>query len=223
MIGSSIGSVMTRNLVRGVGRMAGWAARTGYELSRYLPGVDDGAPAGDPATSRRELQATGPRPEPSADGDPLRVRAAALLAESAELGRDDARQRLYEQVLSDLVPDEVRILATLADGAPHPAVDVAERTALGGVGRTVLRNASTVGATAGVVLTEGVPVYVTRLVGAGLADLTKADSALDTQYEVLVADDAVVEAARLARRPTYVRRTLRISQFGANFWQAVAP
>ncbi|EHR63406.1 Abi-alpha family protein [Saccharomonospora cyanea] len=192
--------------------MAARATRTSYELARLLPGAEDGQ---DPRS----------RPEPPTAGgpDPLRTRMAGLLAESAELSRDDATFRLYETILRSLVPDEARLLAALADGTPFPALDVAERTLLGGTGRIVLRNASTVGRSAGVTLADHVPVYVTRLVELGLADLGPEDSAFDTQYEVLVADEVVVEAARTARRPTFVRHTVRLSPFGTRLWRACDP
>jgi hypothetical protein len=148
---------------------------------------------------------------------------ARLLAESAELKRDDARDRLYEAILASLVPDEARILSTLAQGGVFPLIDVAERTLFGGVGRIVLRNASTVGKAAGVTLDDHVPVYVTRLVDLNVAEVLREDPTLDTQYEVLVADEAVVEVVNTVRRPTFVRRTLRISRFGLRLWQACDP
>jgi hypothetical protein len=204
--------VATRNLVRGVGRMATLAARTSYELAKLLPG-------GEEPRSRRS------RPElPAVPGpDRLRKRMAELLAESAELSREDATLRLYETVLASLVPDEARLLSTLSDRTPHPVLDVVERTFFGGRGRVVLRNASTVGKAAGVTLADHVPVYVTRLVELGLAELGPENAGFGTQYEVLAADEVVAEAVRAARRPTFVRRTVRISDFGTRLWRACDP
>jgi hypothetical protein len=212
---SSIGGVRTRDLVHGVGRIAGWAARTGYELSKRLPGASDDEPP--------RLEPVPVRAKSARGDDPLRTRMARLLAESAELKRDDARDRLYEAILASLVPDEARILSTLAQGGVFPLIDVAERTLFGGVGRIVLRNASTVGKAAGVTLDDHVPVYVTRLVDLNVAEVLREDPTLDTQYEVLVADEAVVEVVNTVRRPTFVRRTLRISRFGLRLWQACDP
>lgn len=212
---SSIGGVRTRDLVHGVGRIAGWAARTGYELSKRLPGASDDEPP--------RLEPVSVRAKSVRGDDPLRTRMARLLAESAELKRDDARDRLYEAILASLVPDEARILSTLAQGGVFPLIDVAERTLFGGVGRIVLRNASTVGKAAGVTLDDHVPVYVTRLVDLNVAEVLREDPTLDTQYEVLVADEAVVEVVNTVRRPTFVRRTLRISRFGLRLWQACDP
>ena len=86
-----------------------------------------------------------------------------------------------------------------------------------------MRNASTVGKAAGVTLDDHVPVYVTRLVDLNVAEVLREDPTLDTQYEVLVADEAVVEVVNTVRRPTFVRRTLRISRFGLRLWQACDP
>lgn len=196
--------------------MAGWAARTGYELVTLIPGVEtsDPRPRSQPALLAGDAEAT---------SHPLRTRMAALLAESAELGRDEARRRLYDAVVRSLVPDEARVLQLLAHGERYPTTDVVESTFLGGGDRVVVRNASTVGRAAGVTLTDAVPVYVTRLVAFGLAELGPEDRTLSTQYEVLVADETVVAAARTLRRPRFVRGTVRISRFGTSLWQACSP
>ncbi|MEY7972709.1 Abi-alpha family protein [Saccharomonospora xinjiangensis] len=194
--------------------MAGWAARTGYQLAKLLPG--DG-------NERVPHSAALPDHFPARRADSLRALMTELLTESADLNRQEATLRLYETVLRSLVPDEARLLATLAEGSPFPTLDVAERTLLGGAGGFVLRNASTVGRAAGVTLADHVPGYVTRLVAFGLADLGPEDGALSTHYEVLAADEVVLDAARAVRRPTFVRGTVRISGFGARLWAACDP
>lgn len=203
----------TGQLVRRMGRAAGWAARTGYELVTLLPGAE----ATDSRPSRR-----GELPTADAPRDAVRARTAALLDESAEQREDAATWRLYDAVMRSLVPDEVRLLRLLAQGETWPTVDVVERGFLR-TNAVLLRHASTVGSAAGVTLTDAVPVYLGRLVAFGLAELGPEERSLATQYEVLLADESVVAATRTARRPRFVRGTVGISPFGARLWRACDP
>jgi hypothetical protein len=243
------------DLARRAGRLAGWAARTGFALTRRLPGVgtaergvrqverqllaelrrrldevDD--PYHAALTAASAMHRPGGRPVeavvtlvPARDdhAEPLRAAMAELLNHSVGFGRDRAREYFYAIILRQLTPDEARILSALSDGSPFPAVDVAERTGLGGAGRIVLRNASTVGKAAGVSLPDQVPGYVTRLIGLGLVDLDEEVPALETQYEILLTDETVRDAERHVKRAKFVRRTIHISRVGAQFWQACDP
>lgn len=155
--------------------------------------------------------------------EPLRAAMAELLNQSIGFGKDRARDYLYAVILRQLTPDEARILSALADGAPFPVIDVTERSALGGVGRVVLRNASTVGKSAGVSLLDHVPSYVTRLIGLGLADLGEEAAGLDTQYEILMTDETVRAAEASVKRARFVRRTVHISRLGVHFWRSCDP
>ncbi|WP_199431424.1 Abi-alpha family protein [Qaidamihabitans albus] len=255
----------SEDLARRAGKVAGWAARTGYTLGRRLPGagtaerslrsleriafselrrrlegVDDpylaaladassataasktrfsgnGQAAAATTTTTTAVVPDGDRPEP------LRAAMAELLSRSVGFDREQARDYLYALILRQLTPDEARILSALSDGTPFPLLDIAERTSLGGAGRVVLRNASTVGKAAGVRLPDHVPAYLTRVIALGLADADEESPALDTQYEILLTDEVVRAAEEQVRRPKYVRGTVRISRLGAGFWQACDP
>lgn len=265
------------------GRLAGWAARTGYTLGKRVPGADSAERSlrnleqkaltelhkrMENASNRRLLELTELPTVPEAPAghgehaqqgganghgangsagsagsagskgstgsaqrsattavalplpaDPLRAGMAALLNRSTLMNRDAARDYLYASILRQLTPDEARVVSALSDGTDYPVVDVTERR----TGRVLLRNASTVGKTAGVSATEHVPVYVTRLVGFGLAELEGEKTDLSTQYEILMTDETVRKAEDLAKRPKITRGTLRISALGMNFWLACAP
>lgn len=236
------------------GRLASWAARTGYSLGKRLPGADSAertlrsfeqkalaelrrrlesasdpylatlsdAPALPQTSNGHNDSSSGAVPLPM-PAEPLRAGMAALLNRSTHLSRDAARDYLYATILRQLTPDEARILSTLSDGAAYPLVDVAERTSLGGAGRVVLRNASTVGKAAGVSANDHVPAYVSRLIGLGLAEIEDESDELSTQYEVLLTDETVRRAQDLVRRARFIRHTLRISPLGLAFWQACDP
>lgn len=240
------------------GQLAGWAARTGFEFTRKLPGVDTAErvlrqgerqllselrrrldEVDDPYHAALTAASAMNRPDPHGTRqpveatvtlvpareylEPLRAAMAELLNHSIGFGRERAREYLYAIILRQLTPDEARILSALSDGSPFPAVDVAERTNLGGAGRFVLRNASTVGKAAGVSLPDQVPGYLTRLIGLGLVELDEEVPALETQYEILLTDETVREAEKSVKRAKFVKRTVHISRLGAQFWQACDP
>jgi hypothetical protein len=147
-----------------------------------------------------------------------------LLDRSMYSRPDDSRTALYLSLLQDLLPDEARILAALSDGSAYPVVDIAEPL-LGTSTAFVLTNASTVGRAAGVTLPHHTPLYVTRLVLAGLAVIgPEGGNAMYDDYEMLLTEAAVNLAITKARRgirsARVIRRTLRISELGHELWEA---
>jgi Abortive infection alpha len=222
------------------GQAARWLARTGWRVTRGLPGgeiaerrllnletaVVDGirrrlAPDDDRALVTLVRPTNG-------QVEPLRAGMAELLNSSANADAARAAEYLHSTILRQLVPDEARILAALADAVPRPAVDVVVRTTLGGVQRTVLRNASSVGRHAGVSAPDYVPAYLTRLYRMGVVDIGDEDPALAEQYDILLTDSLVRAAEELARKARkgaarIVRHTVMISDLGARFWLASDP
>lgn len=225
-------------LVVRAAHLAGWLARTSWQVGRRLPG---GALAERELLKLETALLIAARPSepvtlvlPSIRRDiaPLRMAMAELLNRSANTDASGAAHQLFAAIVAALVPDEARILAALADGEPRPAVDILQRgplgTPLGNSQRVVLRNASTVGRAAGVSAPEYVPVYVTRLYRMGLVDVGDEDPELVEQYDILMTDQVVRAAearARQTRRSAarVVRHTVTISELGRRFWQASDP
>jgi hypothetical protein len=164
----------------------------------------------------------------STGADPLREAMTELLERSVETDRHTSRDYLYGNIISQLVPDEARILAALSDGREFAAMDVIAKQLGRSTARTVLANASTVGRSAGVSNPDNTPTYVTRLHNFGLVEFGPASDDLGTQFDILAADSSVqaAQAAIEARRlgsPRLARKTLTISQFGKEFWAASDP
>lgn len=151
--------------------------------------------------------------------EPLRSAMSELLERSAESDRETNREYLFGTIISQLVPDEARILAALASGATFASIDVVIKPSGRGLLRTQLAHASSIGRAVGVSAPENVPTYLSRLAGFGLVTFDVADDALNGQYETLGADPIVVaaRAAAAARKLGSVRmnrRTLRIAPLG---------
>jgi hypothetical protein len=159
---------------------------------------------------------------------PLRSAMSELLERSVEATRTDSHEYLYGTIISQLVPDEARILAALADGAHYAALDVVQRQRRGGKARALLANASAVGRQAGLVSPDSTPTYLTRLHNFGLVEFGPEEEGLSVQYDIL-ATDATVQSARDsvdARRRggvKLVRKVVQLSSFGTRFWAAADP
>jgi hypothetical protein len=147
----------------------------------------------------------------------------ALLQRSFELRATSGCQELYERLLGQLVADEARILAALSDGSGAPLVHVRSR----GRGRLLLENASLIGRTAALTLPRMTPVYIGRLRRLELVEVGPQATALNVDYEVLLAERGVrlaLKAGELGKLPARVeRRTLRLAPLGRELWAACQP
>lgn len=160
--------------------------------------------------------------------NPLRGAMSELLERSVESSRDASRDYLYGNIISQLVPDEARILAALADGARFAAIDVVAKSIGRSPAITVLENASTVGRQAGVSALANTPTYVTRLHRFGLIDFGPAEDDLSMQFDILATEAEVQAAVALVEQrkhgsPKLQRKSVAISSFGREFWAACDP
>lgn len=148
-----------------------------------------------------------------------------LLEASIDADAPTSRTELYRALLHQLIPDEARILAALADGTAYPLIHVQSRAGHGG---QLLSNVSSVGRAAGVALPDAVSTYVLHLRNLGLAEEGPPDDSLSVQYDILLGEPGVRDAEQEARTTgrlgaKVVRRTLRISALGRELWQACRP
>jgi hypothetical protein len=164
----------------------------------------------------------------NSDPAPLRTAMNELLSRSSESTVGKSREYLFGTIVSQLVPDEARILAALAAGDRFAAVDVVAKHVGRSTTRTVLSNASSVGTTAGITPARNVPTYITRLLGLGLVEFGPPADDLASEYDQLAIDDAVQEARAMIERgklgsPKVIRKTVTLSSLGRDFWSACAP
>ena len=159
---------------------------------------------------------------------PLRSAMGELLERSVEASRSDTREYLFGTIISKLVPDEARILAALSSGSAYAAGDLVQRSRRAAP-RILLANASTVGRSAGVVTPDNTPTYLTRLLGFGLVEFGPEDETLEVQYDLLSTENVLSDAKRKAEQAKQggavklVRKTVRMSTLGREFWAASDP
>jgi Abortive infection alpha len=150
----------------------------------------------------------------------------SLLRRSMDDTPADSRRALLTRLVHELVPDEARILAALADGSSYPMLHVAE-PGIGANHKRVLENASSVGRAAGVALPELTHVYVAHMRGLGLVESGPPDDSVHHEYEILLAEGSVREAveavSRGPRRARILRRTIKISELGRELWESAQP
>lgn len=149
-----------------------------------------------------------------------------LLERGLEQSEEAAQEALYHSLVQQLVPDEVRMLSALSDGAAMPMIQVLQ----GGAFRRekiIIDNHSPLAKRAGVCLMAHAGYYLDHLRRIGLVDVGDEIPNQKTPYELLESDGPVRETvgrgSRVAgQRAWTVRRSVRLSALGAELWRACA-
>jgi Abortive infection alpha len=167
---------------------------------------------------RRERRSNG-----GPERDPLRQRGYELLERSADVEADEDAHPAYERILTQLAPDEARILRLLATKGAQPAVDVKTWRPLGVGSQTVAPGLSMIGAEAGCRYPDRVPAYLNNLFRLGLVWFSREPLDDPRVYQVLEAQPDVIEASKRAGRASTVRRSIHLTPFGIDFCETCLP
>lgn len=147
----------------------------------------------------------------------LRARGADLLRRSADLSEEDGVHPAFGQVLTELAPDEARILRLLALEGAQPAVDVRATNLIGAGSQLVAPALNMLGRQGGCRHPDRVETYLVNLQRLGLVALSDVPLEEMARYQVLEAQPQVLEAIRATARAKTVHRTIRLTPFGAEF------
>src|SRR5207248_7771988 len=178
-------------------------------IAEAEPGEDDGREEGAwDATEQDETSAAA-----------LRERGADLLRRSADVDLEDDAHPAYARILSELAPDEGRILRLLAVEGQQPAVDVRTARPLNIGSQLIAPGLSMIGAEAGCRYVERVPAYLNNLYRLGLTWFSRESLEDPLRYQVLEAQPEVVGALREAGRGRTVRRPIHLTPVGTDFCQ----
>ena len=232
-VGSGLrsGRLLARTLTdpQAAGELVQEVARDVAEASRTVGDVARAVSAGVPipkalmdatvSLSSVVLQDATPReaePEPS-----LRERGEQLLQRSRDVWSDEESHPAYGRILTELAPDEARILLLLLRGGPQPSVDVRTGGPVGMVSSTLVApGLSMVGARAGCRHVEEVPSYLNNLFRLGMIWFSREQLEDPTEYQVVEAQPDVLEAMHSVRFPKVVRRSIQLTPFGIGFCRA---
>lgn len=154
----------------------------------------------------------------------LRDRGERLLLASADVHYRQVEHPAYERMLSELTPDEARILRLFATSGPQPAVDVRAGFAFIPGSRLVMQGYSMIAAEAGCRFTDQIPAYLSNLNRLGLVWFSHDPVRDRERYQVLEVQPEVLGALREAGRFSYViRRSIHLTPLGHDFCEKALP
>ena len=204
--------IEVRSELRGYAREFLGVSELDHQVQLLMP------PAGGSSLSRR-----GRRNGRVSDSQALRQLGAELLKQAADVHDDDSAHPAYARILTELAPDEARILRVLAAEGPQPLVDVRATNLIGVGSQLVAQGLNMVGAQAGVRHRDRVPAYLNNLHRLGLLWISDEPLSDPIAYQVLEAQPDVLTAIKETSRAKTVHRSLRLSPFGQDFCDVCLP
>jgi hypothetical protein len=205
-------------------RTARWYAGTGLKVGGQLLSIVDrdgriAEAVSDALGDPEWLGKARPDPPPT-----LRERGERLLIESADVRYEQGSHPAYERMLTELAPDEARILRLVATEGPQPAVDIRSGLAFVPGSRLVAQGFSMIGAEAGCRFTDQVPAYLSNLNRLGLIWFSREAVTDRERYQVLEVQPDVMDALKEAGRFSHViRRSIRMTPLGDDFCSVALP
>jgi hypothetical protein len=153
----------------------------------------------------------------------LRERGAELLRRAADVREYDDTHPAYDRILTELAPDEGRILRLLSTQGAQPSVDVRTAGALGIGSEMVAPGLNMLGAEAGCRRLDSVHAYLNNLYRLGLIWFSREQLSDQARYQVLEAQPEVIEAMEAAGRGKTIRRNITLTPFGEDFCATCLP
>jgi hypothetical protein len=152
----------------------------------------------------------------------LREQGQHLLHQSRDVWSDYTGHPAYARILSELAPDEGRILLLLLRSGPQPSVDVRTGGPTGVVSsRLISAGLTMIGPRAGVRYLDQVPSYLHNLFRLGMIWFSREQLQDPMEYQVLEAQPDVLGAMHSVRMAKVVRRSIHLTPFGEDFCRAV--
>lgn len=148
----------------------------------------------------------------------LRQQGARLLERSRDVWSNDEGHPAYARILTELAPDEGRILMLLLNKGPQPMIDVRTGGAVGMVSSTLVApGLNMIGPRAGTRYLDHVPSYLNNLFRLGLIWFSKEQLKDPMEYQVVEAQPDVLAAMHSVRAAKIVRRSVHLTPFGEDF------
>lgn len=223
-------------------RLAGWTANAslagaGYVVRRAVAGQPATAIMQDAANDLRGLAwralgligppAVGPassRPARAASSEELRRRGTDLMRRSNDVHFVEDAHPAFARILSEITPDEARILRFLYVDGPQPAIDIRTSRPFGIGSELVADGLNMIAEHAGCRNVDRIHPYLTNLSRLGLVEFSKEQVGNPQRYQVVEAQPKVTEAMKRAgRMPKAVHRSIFLSEFGKDFCRSCLP
>ena len=205
--------VLAAQVVSELGALLREYARDLLGITELDARVRELMPAPDPGSSNGKVS----------EAVALRVKGALLLRAAAQVDPEDSAHPAFARILTELAPDEGRILRLMAVDGSQPSVDV-RSTGLIGVGSQLVgAGLNMIGAQAGCQNRERVPAYLNNLERLGLIWFSREPLEEPIAYQVLEAQPEVMEAIRRAPRAKTLQRSIHLTPFGKDFCEVCLP
>ncbi|WP_323794042.1 Abi-alpha family protein, partial [Nocardioides sp.] len=148
----------------------------------------------------------------------LRELGQDLLERSRDVWSTEQGHPAYERILTELAPDEARVLVLLLTGGPQPSVDVRTGGPVGMVSSQLIAPGLTmIGPRAGCRYVDHVPAYLNNLNRLGLVWFSRESLRDPMDYQVLEAQPDVLAAMHSVKFAKVVRRSIHLTPFGEDF------
>ncbi|WP_211349006.1 Abi-alpha family protein [Nocardioides litoris] len=148
----------------------------------------------------------------------LRERGQELLKQSRDVWSTETGHPAFERILTELAPDEARILMLLLNNGPQPSVDVRTGGPVGMVSSQLIAPGLTmIGPRAGCRYVDQVPSYLNNLFRLGLVWFSREALRDPMEYQVVEAQPDVLAAMHSVKFAKVVRRSIHLTPFGEDF------
>jgi hypothetical protein len=153
------------------------------------------------------------------------VRGALLLRESSGVTPWPGEGHpAYARILSEMTPDEARILRYLHRSDPQPSIDIRTNRPLGIGSELVVGGMSMIAEYAGLHHMDRIHLYLTNLNRLGLLNFSKEQVDNPGRYQLIEAQPKVIETLeRAGHAPKIVHRSIRLTAFGEDFCRSCIP
>jgi hypothetical protein len=186
-------------------RTAAWHA-LGLNEQHDSPGVPD------------RMQSRG------ASASDLQKRGSELMRRANDVHVVEDTHPAFARILTEITPDEARILRFLYLEGPQPSIDVRTNRPLGIGSELVAAGLNMIAEHAGCVHLDRVEPYLTNLSRLGLLEFSKEQVSNPKRYQVVEAQPKVTDALKKAgRMPKMIQRSIHLNAFGAEFCRTCLP
>lgn len=219
LLGVAASPESAADLAQDLGDAARGAARDLSDATGIGERVRSAVPEGGVAERVVAAAADVARPrERKKSGPTLAETGELLLQRSRDVNYEVEAHPAYERIISELAPDEGRVLRLLLLGGPQPAVDVRTGGPIGLIhSRLIAAGFTMIGPRAGLRYVHRVPSYLNNLFRLGLIWFSRETLHDHLQYQVLEAQPEVLEARYTVRYAKIVRRSIHLTPFGEDF------
>lgn len=154
----------------------------------------------------------------------LQARGTELLRRSNDVRVVEDTHPAFARILSEITPDEARILRFLYLHGPQPAIDVRTNRPLGIGSQLVAGGLNMIGEHAGCRNVEWIHQYLTNLYRLGMVEFSKEQVSNPQRYQLVEAQPKVTDARKHAGRwPRTVHRSIHLNSFGEEFCRTCLP